>query len=213
MVSEEVPMEMAEEMSLDSAAPEAFAVEAEVEFAPEDETEGIAGGESRAFTPVPDQAEEEMVEAMKMVEEEGETEGEPPLLEADAAQSEVSVPEAAVEDAAGVEVAASEPIVGQDEVSQGVVGDVDESETFVSTEQAPLDRSIEVEEFDGSQEDVFTPVAAEGDPIEESEPRVHEQEPTLYRRSQLSFLRIAEILLAILALGMGGLAYYLRRRA
>jgi anti-sigma factor RsiW len=211
MVVEEVPAEMTEEIILEAVPPDAFVVEAEVEIASEEETgdiAGIAGGESRAFTPVPEQAEEEMVDAMKMVEEEGEPEGEPSLLEADAAQSEVSLPEAP-----GEEAAASEPIVGQDEVSQGVVSEVDESETFDSLEQAPLDRNSEVEEIDGFQDDVFTPMAAEDIPIEESEPRVHEQEPTWYMRSQRSFLRIAEILLAILALGMGGLAYYFRRRA
>lgn len=188
MAPEEMPVEAAEEMSLDAAAPEAFSLEAEVVTAPDVDTGDITNGISSTFTPVASEPVGGLVESMKAAEEQVGAGEEAPLMEEVPAQEEVAPGRAPDRETA-------------------------ECETVVSTVQAPLDRAMDGEVDEGSQEDVFIPLAAEFGDTVETAPQVSEPGPARGIRPQWSFLHISEVLLGVLALGMGGLAYFYRRRA
>ncbi len=178
----EMAAEMAEEMSMDAAEPEAFTLEAEIAAVPEGEPEDVANG---VFLTVTLEAEEPVgavIESMKVGEGEA---------------------------AAGEEAPVLKEAPPQDEAVEG--------EAFESDEQVTMDRAIDREVDEGPSQDAWIEVAedtvtADTTP-QEPEPEMEAPgEIPEISRSRWSFLRVAEVLLGIIALGTGGLAFHFRRR-
>lgn len=198
------------EISLDAGESITYSADADVVILPESEPENLM----RAVPPTATLEGEEMVgaavEAFKVAEEGAVVEeAEPPMLEAPVSEGEVtegedqatpewemeSTPEGeAVEELERVTM--PEPAEAVEELEQEI-----ESEATEAVEELVQERMPEVME-----EIIETPIPEIDQPVEvrDGAPRIP--------KSGWSYLRIIELLLGVIALGTGGLAFYFRRR-